>query len=115
MCAEVRAMVERLQNNAEKKSKLPSGQENFTFYQSEIMIGNNTILVSAGSSKVAYISHHTFNVMTTTNPSFLAEDEAWLNNLMKRSVLISGVSEKQRNQFFRVFHNKLDDLEASIT
>ena len=39
----------------------------------------------------------------------------WLNNLMKRSVLISGVSEKQRNKFFNVFREKLDHLKRSLT
>jgi hypothetical protein len=114
ICDQIGEVIDTLQTKAEKSSKLADGTENFTFYKSEIMIGNNTILVELGDNKLAYISHHTFNMMTTSNVSFIEENEAWLKNLMKRSILISGVSEKQRNQFFTVLHTKLDSLRSQI-
>jgi hypothetical protein len=114
ICEQIGEVIDTLQHKAEKSSKLNNGTENFTFYKSEIMIGNNTILATVGDNKLAYISHHTFNMMTTTNTSFIEENEAWLKNLMKRSILISGVSEKQRNQFFKVLHDKLSFLKSSI-
>lgn len=114
ICDQVGEVIATLQAKAERSSKLEGGPENFTFYKSEIMIGNNTILVNIGNNKVAYISHHTFNMMTTTNTSFIEENEAWLKNLMKRSILISGVSEKQRNQFFSLLQGRVAALKNSI-
>jgi len=40
--------------------------------------------------------------------------ELWLNNIIKKSTLISGVSEKQRYQFFKKAFNILDNLIDKI-
>ncbi|MBP7511473.1 MAG: hypothetical protein KA981_06055 [Bacteroidia bacterium] len=103
---------------AAKSSKLiekgESGRENFKLYKSEVMIGNNSILANIGSTKIAYVSNNTFNMMSTTSADFVHENELWLNNLLRKSTLISGVGEKQRNQFFRVLRDKIDVLRQKI-
>jgi hypothetical protein len=53
-------------------------------------------------------------MMTTTNDKFVHEAEQWLKNLIKKSILISGVGEKQRNQFFRKLTQRLDKLKHEI-
>jgi hypothetical protein len=78
------------------------------------MIGNNSILANIGSTKIAYVSNNTFNMMSTTSADFVHENELWLNNLLKKSTLISGVAEKQRNQFFRVLRDKVETLRQKI-
>lgn len=107
-----------LQHKAEKSSKLIQKKEkqveNFKLYRSEVMIGNNSILVTVGNNKTAFVSNNTFNFMTTSSADFIEENESWLNNLVKKSVLISNVSEKQRNQFFKILHNKVDLLRQSM-
>jgi hypothetical protein len=114
ICEQLAETVRRIQDNAGRGRKSENGGE-YTLYKSEIMVGNNSILASIGSTKVAYISHHTFNMMTTLDAAFIAETESWLKNLMKRSVLISGVSEKQRNQFFKILYKKIEDVKTLIT
>jgi hypothetical protein len=52
--------------------------------------------------------------MTTTNSLFVNEAEEWLKNLIKKSNLISGISEKQRNQFFKKLFSKLEKLRDLI-
>lgn len=104
-----------IQKKAAKSSKLDSGKENFKFYKSEVMIGNNSILANIGSTKIAYVSNNTFNMMSTTSADFVHENELWLNNLLRKSELISGVAEKQRNQFFRVLRDKVDHVRQRIT
>lgn len=115
MCACVTRVLEKLQLKAERSSKLEQGHpENFQLYVSDVMVGNNTILVSIGDTKVAYVSNNTFNFLSTGNAAFVAENEVWLNNLLKKSSLISGVSEKQRNRYFRFLHNKVEQLRQAI-
>jgi hypothetical protein len=111
-----------IQLNATRETKTGmelSGEPEFRLYSSEVMIGNNSILVNLGTTKtgmnkVAYVSNNTFNMMSTTNPDFVNENENWLKNLIRKSVLISGVSEKQRNQFFLKLRNKIEALKESI-
>ncbi|MFN4973264.1 MAG: hypothetical protein ACK45I_04250 [Bacteroidota bacterium] len=115
MCTYVTQVLEKLQLKAERSSKLDnSADENFQLYVSDVMVGNNTILVSIGDTKVAYVSNNTFNFLSTGNAAFVGENEVWLNNLLKKSSLISGVSEKQRNRYFRLLHGKVERLRLAI-
>jgi hypothetical protein len=52
--------------------------------------------------------------MSTTSADFVHENELWLNNLLKKSTLISGVAEKQRNQFFMILRDKVETLRQKI-
>ncbi len=90
------------------------GSNSFKLFQSEVMIGNNSILVNLNGNKIAFLSNNTFNMMSTTTPDFVAENEYWLNNLLRKSTQISGVSEKQRNRFFGILKGKIDQLKARI-
>ena len=118
MCDLMTEEINLLQKKAAKSSKLigpgESGIENFKLYKSEVMIGNNSILANIGSTKIAYVSNNTFNMMSTTNADFVHENEHWLQNLVRKSTLISGVSEKQRNQFFRLLRDKIELVKTKI-
>jgi hypothetical protein len=52
--------------------------------------------------------------MVTLNESFCADIEYWLQNLIRKSVLISGVSEKQRYRFFKMKYDKVRKLREKI-
>lgn len=114
LCDDIDREVMLLKQKAESKQKIPGGKENFTLYQSEVMVGNNSILVKAGGSKTVFISNNTFNAMSTQDQGFVEETETWLANITRRSVLISGVNEKQRNKFFRTLQGKIDGLRTLI-
>lgn len=118
MCDHIEGVIDTIQKKAQKSSKLINKDEkpteNFTMYRSEVMIGNNSILVTLGNNKIAFVSNNTFNFMTTTNNEFVLENEEWLKNLMRKSILISGVSEKQRNQFFKLLKDKVEVVRNNI-
>jgi hypothetical protein len=114
ICEAIENEINILQKMATTSSKLSSGKENFKLYHSEVMVGNNSIVANIGGNKVSYVSYNTFNMMTTTNSLFVNEAEEWLKNLIKKSNLISGISEKQRNQFFKKLFSKLEKLRDLI-
>jgi len=120
ICTDVEHMIRDIQRQAEHSCKftgesVPPGRENnYTLYNSELMIGNNCILVTIGSSKAVYLSHNTFNSMVTINPSFCEETERWLRNLVKKSIPISGVSEKQRYKYFKQLFDKVEGVKKKI-
>ncbi|MFI5149281.1 MAG: hypothetical protein ACHQRM_06070 [Bacteroidia bacterium] len=111
-----------LQRQAEHSTKyIPAeGKENaefadnFRLYNSEVMIGNNCILVVGDNHRSSYLSYHTFNSMTTTNTDYCEETDQWLKNLVRKSVLMSGVAEKQRYQFFKQALEAVEKLRAKI-
>lgn len=106
VCDDFEKELQLLQLMAEKESKWvgrgqEEGEKNFTLYNSEIMIGANSILVSTDETRSAYLAHHSFNSMVTRNHAYCEETSDWLKNLIRKSTLISGVAEKQRYQFFQ--------------
>jgi hypothetical protein len=107
---EYRKTVEMVQRMAESGRKLVSDKaETFLLYSSEVVLGTNCIYAIMGDSRYSYISFNTLNSLTTSNPEFCQETEHWMRNLERKSTLISGVSEKQRYQFFSSMFRKIDE------
>jgi hypothetical protein len=52
--------------------------------------------------------------LLTFNLNYCNENEQWIQNLIKKSVLISSVSEKQRLQFFRNINKLIDKAQEEI-
>ena len=113
ICEQLAEMMNHIKKQAElgvkfRHDKPPGRQEeNYKLYYSDVTIGNNNILVSMGAAQVTYLTHNTLNYLITSNPGFCRETEQSLKSIIKKSTLISGVSEKQRQQFFR---KALDDI-----
>lgn len=86
----------------------------FKLYYSEVMIGNNNVFVEIDGKQVTYISHNTLNYLITSNENFCAETLKSLKNLIKKSILISGTSEKHRNIFFNKSQQLISNLKIKI-
>lgn len=119
ICNYVEQMFESIKKQAEMNIKSGSEESleklgNYALYQSDIMIGTNCILVETNEVKASYLSFHTFNTMSTSNSNFCEETELWLDNLLKKSNLISGVAEKQRYKFFKRVNDNLQNLISKI-
>lgn len=118
VCVDMIEMLKQIENQAEKNSKLPNiennSNENFNMYFSEVMIGNNTILAKTPAGLATFLSFNTFNVIYTQNPEFSTEVEHWIKNHIKKSVLISGVSEKHRYKFFSNVEKVVKKLKEKI-
>jgi hypothetical protein len=118
---EIAKMIKRIEWQAAHSTKFhgevpgASTTQNYTLYNSELMIGNNCVLIRAGGGRHAYISHNTFNTMVTTNSNFCDETENWLKNLIRKSTPISGVSEKQRFRFFKLMNDKIARMRERMS
>jgi len=117
---ELKQLVLHVKKDAELgyKSSLvhPSAKdkENYKLYYNEVTIGDNTIFFDMGDRKVANITHNVLNILTTSNPEFCNETHKVLLNIIKKSNLISVVSEKQRNNFFNAILDKIETLRSKI-
>jgi hypothetical protein len=126
ICKKLSEMLELVEKQAEKGTKFreegipiaigrAENEGNFTMYQSEFVLMNNHIFVTAGNTKTLYLTHNTFNSMATTNEVFCCETEEWLKNLIRKSTRISGTGEKQRHKFFKNSQEKIAALVARIS
>lgn len=118
--SEIELMIKSIERQVAKSIKFtgdvpaPGDNVEFKLYFSDLMVGTNSILITAGSSKVCYLSINTFNSMATTNSGFNEENDRWVKNIIRKSTLLSGVSEKQRMKFFKLLYDKIAQTRAKI-
>ena len=117
VCKQAREEIETLNKQAELSSKKmnKSDEGSFMLYHSHIEIGSNCIFTKKADIEAVYLSVHTFNKIVTGNPGFVEDSKAWLENLIKKSDLISGVSQVNRYRFFKRASDKLDRIFEKIT
>ena len=109
--------IEKLWNHLEKQAaagyKFNYGDaeqkpiSEFKMYFNEVLLGDNTILIELDGIKMCYMTHTTINFMLTKDVEFTKNMYNHIQNQMKRSTLISEVSEKERSRFFRIVREKI--------
>lgn len=86
----------------------------FKMYFNEVLLGDNNMLVELDGSLMAYVSHTTINFMLTKDEMFTRNMYMHIQNQMKRSTLISEVSEKERSRFFRIIRERIEHRKESL-
>ena len=86
----------------------------FKMYFNEVLLGDNNMLIEMDGVKMSYISHSTINFMFTKDEGFNNNMYNHIQNQMKRSTLISEVSEKERSRFFRIIREKIEHRKESL-
>jgi hypothetical protein len=79
----------------------------FHMYFNEVVIGDNSILAQLDGSKICFLTHSAINFMITRDIAFCENMYSYYQNLMRKSTLISTVSERERSKFFKVLRNRI--------
>ena len=79
----------------------------FQMYFNEIIILENSVLAQLDGSKAAFIVHNVLNVLMTRDPRFCDNMSTYIQNLIKKSTLISTVSERERSRFFKHLRQRI--------
>lgn len=86
----------------------------YQMYLNEMVIGDNSILVVLDNIKLGFIIHTVINIMTTTDLRFCDNMFECMQNLMKKSTLISSVSERERSRFFKYLRQRIENRKQSV-
>lgn len=118
ICQQARDELELIAQQANEGKKVSTTgiieKNDFMLYHSDIEIGNNTIFIERGDVKTVYLTFNTFNALITPNIQFIEEINIWIDNLKKKSTLISATAQKHRYQFFKRAFAKIEALEKKI-
>lgn len=79
----------------------------FQLYYNEVILGDNSATVVLNNTKIVYLPHGIFNFMGTTDVRFCDNAFKHIQNLMKKSTLISNVSERERARFFHYLRTRI--------
>ena len=86
----------------------------FKMYFNEVLLGDNSLLAITDGTKASIMTHTTFNYMMTRDVAFTENMYTQFQNQMKRSTLISEVSEKERGRFFRIIRDRIEKRKESL-
>jgi hypothetical protein len=86
----------------------------FRMYFNEVLLGDNNMLAVLDGVKLSYIAHTSINFMLTRDMAFNENMYNHLQNQMKRSTLISSVSEKERSKFFRIIRERISRRKEAL-
>lgn len=109
-------MLDHLQSQAEKGVKFMPGSTDVSykgpiqFYVNELILGNNTILLSLDDKRMSMITYSVLNYLITRDDRFATKAFETFNTLLSRSTLISKTGEKDRNRFFNTLRDKVNAL-----
>lgn len=86
----------------------------YRLYNNQVVLCDNSILVATDNDKRLFLTHNTLNYLYISNKGYCETTYKWMKNLEKRSSLISEVSEKERHQFFRNIHRKIEATKQRL-
>jgi hypothetical protein len=126
--AEVRLLyvkIEELINHLERQADLgvrfTIGQEpkitspEYRLFVNELILGDNTFLVEIDNVRTTFLNHSVLYFVATRDEKFNNAMSVNLENLIRKSTLISKVCEKERIQFFnrlrQTIHSRLAALK----
>lgn len=106
-------VIDHIEKQAERGFKFNYGDpkmepiSEYSVYFNEVMLGDNSMVLSLNGVKQAIVNHSNINYMITRDMNFSENMYDYLHSLMRRSTLISKVSEKERSRFFRILKERI--------
>lgn len=107
--------VEELINHIEKQAELgmkfnigetpKPNAASYRMFVNELILGDNTIMTELGDTRITFLNHSVLYFVATRDERFNNAMFSNLENLMKKSTMISTIGEKERVRFF----NRLRD------
>lgn len=119
ICDDLDDLITKLEREAVVSKKYFNGEHGeesakFELYQSDILLGTNTVQVQCNDDLYTYIGFNSFNSLMSKSPSFSNECQRWIMQFRSKSTMLSDVSEKFRYQFFHALRSKINALRTAI-
>ncbi len=106
-------VIDHIEKQAERGYKFSYGDKEmkpiseYKVYFNEVILGDNSMVLVLNGVKLAIVAHTNINYMLTRDMHFSENLYGYIQSLMRRSTLISKVSEKERSKFFRILRERI--------
>jgi plasmid maintenance system antidote protein VapI len=113
-------LIDHIELQAERGYKFSPGKPEpvekikYSIYINEFILGDNTIAVEMGEEKMVFLNHNVINYIMTNNKDFINYTFETLKILLKKSMLISEISEKERQLFFNNLRERIHENRKAI-
>lgn len=79
-------------------------------YVNDYFVGDNTIIASINDTRIVYLNHSAINFISTSSSEFANYNFEFIQNIIKKSTLISVVGERDRKKFFNLILDRIKDF-----
>ena len=86
----------------------------FMMYVNELILGDNSYLLELDDRRLTFLNHSVLYFTHTTDKRFNDSMFTNIENLKRKSTLISGVGEKDRQRFFNGLRSRIDQHKQLI-
>lgn len=77
-------------------------------YVNDFFVGDNTIIAVINNTRIVYLNHTAINFISTSSKEFADYNFEFIQNIIKKSAMISVVGERDRKKFFNLIHDRID-------
>jgi transcriptional regulator with XRE-family HTH domain len=82
-------------------------------YVNDFFVGDNTIIATINGSRIVYLNHTAINFISTASREFADYNYDFIQNIIKKSALISVVGERDRKKFFNLILDRIDEFKMA--
>ena len=107
-------LMDNVKKCANKGYKGVDSTTPFSLYLCSVDFENNFMLIKRGEQMSCTIRIFPANSIVTENKALCSETAQWIDDLISKSILISGTSAKERIRFFQATKNKINELSNRI-
>ena len=111
-------MIDHIEAQAEAGYKFNYGTNGkgapIKIYVNEFIIGDNTAMAVINKTPVVFLNHSFINIISTKDSVFCEYMYNFFQKLIRKSTLLSSVSEKQRSIFFTPIRENLERRKKAI-
>lgn len=90
------------------------GRSKFDLFHNEMIYTNNTILFLSDGAEILFSVLANPNFLMTADPLMIDYEKKWFKLLIRKSLPLSGPSEKYRSQFFNHLRNRIEVSKKMI-
>ncbi len=108
LCEELSALM------AKTHSDLRSSTGNYNVYHNELLLMNNTVLITSPYQKAFYVPFTFLSYFLATDNRTCDQAEAYIQKQLKNSKLLNTAGAASRNLFFNKISKRIDALETLV-
>lgn len=105
LCDQLSKLLKEIETEAAIGKKSEGGS--FNLYNNEILIADNTVVARMGDKRCVYVNQNALNILLTFQEPFCEKTEMYLQNLIKKSSIISVTGHRERTRFFKNMNDRI--------
>lgn len=108
LCSELLQLLSHI------KTQVTTTSDTYELYHNELLLMNNTVLISSSLKKAFYVPFTFLSYFLATDHRTCDQADAYLQKQLKNSIHLNAAGERARNQFYHKIQKRVETLDHLI-